>query len=106
MREERFFVVYTTIGEKEEARKIAYHLLRKRLIACANIFPIDSLYWWQGKIEKGREFGLFLKTKGSRYKALEKEVKKVHPYKIPCILAFEIKKGEKNYLHWIKSEVI
>ncbi len=100
-----FLIIYTTVGSLRDAQKIAQRLLEKRLIACANIFPLSSRYWWQGKIEKGKEFGLFLKTKMKRYKALEKELKEIHPYEVPCLLAFRVERGERNYLKWIEGEV-
>jgi len=54
----KFIFVYITNPTKKEAEKIARHLLEKHLIACANIFPIESFYWWKKKIESGRVFYL------------------------------------------------
>ena len=42
--------VYITCKDKKEARKISRFLLEKKLIACANIFPIESMYRWEGKM--------------------------------------------------------
>ncbi|MCK4938457.1 MAG: divalent cation tolerance protein CutA [Methanosarcinales archaeon] len=41
-----FIFIYITNPTKEEARKVAKHLLEKDLFTYANIFQIDSLYWW------------------------------------------------------------
>jgi len=102
---DKFIFVYTTVRSKGQAQKIAQILLKKRHIACANIFPITSLYWWQGKKTRAKEFGIFLKTRAKKYRDIERELKKIHPYQLPCILSWVINKGEKGFLGWIEEEV-
>ena len=58
-----FIMIYVTHKNKEDAEKIARHLLGKKLIACANIFPINSLYLWKGEIERSKEVVSIFKTK-------------------------------------------
>ena len=97
--------LYTTVGNKKDANRIANILLRKRLIACANIFPIHSQYWWQGKIQHDKEFGIVLKTLSKKYQKIEPEIKRIHPYECPCLVAFEIARGYKPYLAWIEDSI-
>lgn len=99
-------IIYTTVSQRRGVKRIVQYLLKKRYIACANIFLIESNYWWRGKIEKGKEFGLFLKTEEKNYEIIERELKKIHPYELPCILSFRVARGEKHYLKWIEEEVI
>ncbi len=94
--------IYITVKSKE-ARKIADTLVKKKLAACVNIFPITSIYRWKGKIVQDKESALFVKTKAHLYEDIEKEVKKLCSYEIPCILLSEIK-GHKPYLNWLKKE--
>jgi periplasmic divalent cation tolerance protein len=97
-------LVYIPNPTKKWAEKIAKFLLEKKLIACANIFEIDSFYWWQKNIEKAKEFLLIGKTIDKNYKKIKKEVEKIHPYKIPCVL--KIKAGvNERYLNWLKNEI-
>jgi periplasmic divalent cation tolerance protein len=96
-------LVYITNPTKRVAEKIAKILLEKKLIACANIFEIESFYWWQKKIERAKEFVLVGKTIEKNYKKIKKDVEKIHPYKIPCILKIKAEANEK-YLNWLKSE--
>ena len=70
-------LVYITCKDSKEAGRISMHLLRKRLITCANIFPIKSLYWWKGKIEKSKEALLILKTRKALQAKVEAEIKKL-----------------------------
>lgn len=99
-----FYVVYVTTKNEEEARKIANHLLEKRLVACANFFPIKSLYWWKGKIEKDNEAAIIMKTREGNIKNIITETKKLHSYDVPCIEFLPIEAGNPDYLEWIRSE--
>lgn len=99
-----FSFLYVTVGTEPEARKIAQFLLRKKLIACANIFPIFSLYWWKGKIQEGPEVVVILKTLPNKVKTVQQEIKNIHPYSIPCITEISVKPDEK-YGQWLREQV-
>ncbi len=97
-------LVYITNPTKKAAQKIAKDLLQKRLIACANIFPVESFYWWKGKIEKAKEFVLIGKTTEKNYGKIKKEIERIHPYEIPCVLKIKVEPNEK-FLAWLKKEL-
>lgn len=97
-------LVYITCKDKKEAERISLHLLRKRIIACANIFPIKSLYWWKGKIANDNENAIIAKTSNKNFNELEKEVKKIHSYAIPCILKINAV-ANKDYEAWANKEM-
>ncbi len=97
-------LVYVTCKDKKEAERIALHLLRKRLIACANIFPIKSKYRWKGKLINDNENAIIAKTSNKNFKELEKEVKKIHSYTIPCILKINAV-ANKDYEAWANKEL-
>ncbi len=101
----KFFTVYTTCPRKN-ARRIAKTLVTKRLAACANVFPIDSMYRWKGKLQNSKECGILFKTSSHALRSLMKALKKIHPYEVPCIVAWEIKESDSSYLDWIKGETI
>lgn len=100
-------VVLVTCGSLKEARKIARGVVGKRLAACVNIgtAPVESAYWWKGKVEVGREFLLMMKTVTSRLGELEKEVKKLHSYEVPEFVVMEIKAGSREYLGWVEESL-
>jgi periplasmic divalent cation tolerance protein len=97
-------VIYITCKNKAEAKKIGLYLVKKRLAACCNIFPIESIYWWRGRIVKDREVVLIVKTLKKNFKKIEKEVKKLHSYTIPCIFSLNISQVYSKYLQWLKRE--
>lgn len=98
-------LVYITNPTKEEAKKIAKYLIENKLIACANIFPIESLCMWEGKLADESEFVLLGKTKEENYKKIANEVEKVHSYAVPCILKIPMEANAK-YKNWLESELI
>jgi len=95
-------ILYVTHKDEKNARKIINHLMKKKLIACANIFPIKSVYEWEGKIVDEGEIVTLLKTSNKLYSTVEKEIKKIHPYKIPCIIKIDAK-ANNDYEKWIND---
>lgn len=96
--------IYITCQNKKEAKEIGIALIQKRLAGCCNIFPIESIYKWKNKIVKDKEVVLIAKTLKKNFEKIEKEVKKLHSYTIPCILEIPIKRGNLEYLNWLKKD--
>jgi periplasmic divalent cation tolerance protein len=97
--------IYTICASEEETQKITEALLRARLVACANWWPIRSFYRWKGKIEKEKETALLLKTQEKNFSKIEKIIKKLHSYSVPCICGWKVRKVSKNYLKWMNKEL-
>lgn len=95
--------IYITNPTKKDARKVAKRLLEKKLAACANIFPIQSLYKWQGRFVDEKEFVIIAKTAQQLFGKVKREVEKIHPYKIPCIAGISVE-ANKKFLKWVKDE--
>ncbi|SNQ61771.1 Divalent-cation tolerance protein CutA [Candidatus Methanoperedens nitroreducens] len=100
-----FSIIYITAGNSEEARRIGKKLIEERLAACVNIFPITSIYRWKDDIEESDEFGMIVKTKTEKVKEIEKRVKQLHSYEVPCVLSFDVGEGSAEYLKWIGESV-
>jgi len=97
-------LVYTVCKNKTEAKKIATMLIKLKLIACANYWPIESVYRWKNKIVNGQEVVMILKTRNNYYKKVESLIKKIHSYETPCILRINADQVEKKYLEWLFKE--
>ncbi|MEM0230859.1 MAG: divalent-cation tolerance protein CutA [Candidatus Woesearchaeota archaeon] len=98
-------LAYTTCPSKKNAEEIAELLISKKLVACANMFRIDSIYKWNGRVERAREYALILKTRASNFNSVKREIEKVHPYDVPCILKMEAE-ANKEYYRWLCSEIL
>ena len=106
MRETRFALVLVTVPDLKTARALAKACLESRGAACVNIIPrLESHYWWQGKIERGNELLLLIKTTVPKLRALEKCVLANHPYDTPEFVVLPISGGNKRYLDWISDSV-
>ncbi|MFW9929684.1 MAG: divalent-cation tolerance protein CutA [Candidatus Thorarchaeota archaeon] len=102
---EKFIFVYITNPDKETAKRIAKILLQNKLIACANIYNIDSLYCWEEKIADEIEFVLIGKTVESKYDAIIEKVQKNHPYSIPCVIKIPLQEINEPYAKWLTNEI-
>lgn len=96
-------VVFVTCGSVKEARTIARALVDAKLAACVNILPsaVESIYRWKGTVESAKEFLLVIKTARKRFAAVESEVRRLHSYEVPEIIALPIASGSREYLSWI-----
>ena len=95
-----------TCRNKKEASKISGALLDKRLISCASsISGVGSRFWWAGKIDSAREVMVIVKSSVKNFRKIEKEIKKLHSYEVPEIIAVPIIAGSADYLRWIGKSV-
>jgi periplasmic divalent cation tolerance protein len=103
----RKIVILVTCGSLREARTIARSLVERNLAACVNLLParVESVYRWKGKIESAKEFLLIIKTTRKRFAAVQAEVRRLHSYEVPEIIALPIAIGSQDYLRWIAESV-
>jgi periplasmic divalent cation tolerance protein len=102
-----FIVVLVTVGSTVEGDRLARALVEERIAACVNRLPgIHSIYRWQGKIEQSAEELLVIKTRKSRFAALEKRVRELHSYDVPEIIALPVVAGSEPYLNWLGEQAL
>lgn len=102
-----FVVIFVTFGSKREAESAAGSLLKKRLVACASIIgKVGSKFWWNGRIDSASETLAIFKTSRYNFRAVEKEVKRLHSYEVPEIIAVPIVALSKDYRRWLKDSVV
>ena len=98
--------VLTTCGSEKEARKIARGLVDARLAACVAATPgTVSVYRWKGAIEESAEWSLVIKTRRDLFPAVCAEIRRLHSYELPEILALQIVDGLPEYLDWMETEL-
>lgn len=96
--------IYVTVSSNAEAKELAKMLLEKKLIACANIFPIESIYFWNGQLQEDNEHAIIMKTQTKLVDEVIIELKKLHSYDVPCIVSWDVANGNKEYIAWVKEE--
>lgn len=97
-----FVVISCTVSSKQDADKISHALVKKKLAACVQtIEGITSTYFWKKKFCVDKEFLLIIKTRMKRMNDVIKELKRLHTYEIPEIIATPIIKGLPDYINWL-----
>lgn len=97
-------LIYITCKDNEEAKKISRHLLTKKLVACTNMHPIESMYPWEGKIQEDKEVVMIAKTMDRNYEKVKAEILKIHSYDVPCVIKLGCE-GNKEYTDWVERVV-
>ncbi|SMP66146.1 divalent cation tolerance protein [Desulfonatronum zhilinae] len=98
-------MVYMTAESMGQAKTVARELISNRLAACVNILDrMQSLYWWEGKVEESGEVVVLAKTRAELLPALAERVRAVHSYDCPCIVSWPLTDGHQPFLDWIGRE--
>ena len=98
-------LVYTTYPSIVEAEQAGRALVERRLSACVNILPgMISHYRWEGKIERGEETVMIIKTRASLAGDVSAAVKEMHSYSTPAILVIALESVDPAYHKWLLAE--
>jgi periplasmic divalent cation tolerance protein len=100
----KFFLVYVTCVNVDEAGTISEALIAEKLIACANIMPVmQAICLWQGELARSDEVVLLLKTSADKFEAVRRRVRELHSYQVPAIFALPIEAIDDDYAKWAKE---
>jgi periplasmic divalent cation tolerance protein len=100
-------VVFSTCGSEEEAAKVGRALVEARVAACVNIVPkIRSIYRWKGEVQDDSEWLLVIKSSRPLFDRLKAELRRVHSYEVPELLAIPVVDGSPEYLDWLNRELL
>jgi periplasmic divalent cation tolerance protein len=67
-------LVWLVLHEREAAVRVGRKLLEERLVAGYNLMPVESAFWWKGKILEGQETLMLLKTTTENTRAIDRQV--------------------------------
>ena len=98
-------VIFCTVPNKDEAKKISEALLKEKLAACVStVDKISSMFLWNEELCKENELLLIIKTKKELFDKIEAVIKAFHSYNVPEIIALPVILGSQDYLGWIEHE--
>jgi len=95
--------VITTLPSRELALDLARSLVERRLVACAQMREIESIYLWEGRLQQEPEVRLTLKAPEKHYEAIEAAILEQHPYELPAIHAIRLERVHAAYGDWIAA---
>lgn len=102
---EEILHITTTADKKETVETIGRSLVERRLASCAQIMgPIKSIYRWKGNVKETEEWVCVIKSRKSLYEKIEEEIRRLHPYELPEILAVGIENALPAYVKWVLDE--
>lgn len=97
-------ICWTTTSTLEQAQQLAHAAIEARLAACVQIdAPIESVYPWEGKVERDSERRLWLKTPAPLEPQLKDLIFQRHPYDTPQWVAVTADKVDEKYLKWAQE---
>lgn len=97
--------IFTTIDSAERAQAIAGALVERKLAACVQISEVESVYSWQGTVQREREFRIMAKTLAGRYADAEAAIRELHTYELPAIYAVPVTEVFAPYADWVAENV-
>jgi periplasmic divalent cation tolerance protein len=95
-------LIYMTVKDRDEAELIGKTLLEERLVACVNLIDsMESMFWWDGKVQQQKECFLLAKTEAEFVDTIIERVHALHSYECPCVVALPIENGNPAFLDWV-----
>jgi periplasmic divalent cation tolerance protein len=103
---ENILLVLTNVPDTETASLLAETLITQKLAACVNILsPCQSIYIWEGNVERANEIPMLIKTTQLQYDALQAAIIKAHPYELPEIISINVDGGLPQYFQWVTTQL-
>jgi periplasmic divalent cation tolerance protein len=96
--------VCTTVATLDEARAMAHRLVQRRLAACVQLSPIESIYRWDDAVQQEPEVRLLCKTTAAGAPALHAAIRALHPYAVPAIFAVDINDAHPPFAQWVAEQ--
>ena len=94
---------YVPFPDLKSAESTVEELLKLKLIACANIVPVKSAYFWLNEFRKDDEVLVLMKTRTEKEEILDNKISALHTYETPCI-ARTVLRCNKAYYDWVCAQ--
>lgn len=98
--------VIITASDAEWLQRFSKRLVEDRLSAAAHLGPIQTVYWWKGRVHDTTESRVALHTRSSLVPEIVARTNREHPYEVPCVAAIPIIDGNSEYIAWILGETL
>ncbi len=101
----RVVMIYTTCETTDEAKTIAHELVKRKLAACANIFPqMIAVFEWEGATQDGAEVAMIVKTRAVLAEQVIGDIRRLHSYDVPAVAVLEVTGGNPAFLDWVAKQ--
>jgi periplasmic divalent cation tolerance protein len=100
----KLLAIYTTVASRQEAQVLAKSLVERKLVACAQLSEIESLYTWDDEVKQENEVRILFKTTAAQYLTVEAAIRALHPYTLPAVHAVAIERVFEPYAIWVEAQ--
>ena len=98
-------VIFCTVPNKDDAKKISNAIINENLAACVStVDKVHSVFSWNGEVCSENEMLLIIKTRRDLFEKIEVVIRALHSYNVPEIIALPVIVGSDDYLGWIEHE--
>jgi periplasmic divalent cation tolerance protein len=97
--------VYTTCATSEEAEALGELIVREKLGACIDFWPISSVYHWEGDLRKISQIMIIVTTFESKLETLNDLISQHHSYSTPLIAGVDVRRINRAYKEWVMEEI-
>jgi len=97
-------IIYVTLNNNEEAKKIGRKILEHNLANCVNFFPITCIYNYKDEITEEPEVVLIIKTLEEKYSEIEKLIRGEIDYD-NFIGELNVNQINSNFEDWLQEVV-
>jgi periplasmic divalent cation tolerance protein len=97
--------LYTTFSNRDDAKSVIITLINEKLIACANISNIESIFYWKDKMCYQDEVSVIIKTTSALLSEVIARLESLHQYAIPCIANISLDGINQSFAKWVQDSV-
>jgi len=98
-------LIYSTCRDVEEARKLSKLFVEKKVVACVDMWPVESCYIWEGALKCENEYALLIKTNESKVQDVEDIIHQNHSYSVPVVATVDVRRVNRDYKEWMSGVV-
>jgi periplasmic divalent cation tolerance protein len=98
--------IYTTCENEKEAKLLGKLIIDKKMGACVDYWPINSMYNWEGKFEEVSQVMLMITTLEHKLEEVSDLISKHHSYSTPLIAGVDIRRMNRAYKEWMAEKIV
>ncbi len=95
--------IYTTCRDIGSARKLGKKIIEGKMGACVDMWPVESMYYWQGELQSTTQALLMVTTLEKNLQAVDDLMSAKHDYSVPMIAGVDIRRINHDYKEWMSQ---
>lgn len=96
--------IYTTCKNTDEAKSLGTMIIKEKLGACVDFWPIQSYYNWEGDLKCVDQIMLCITTFENKSEDVNELISQNHSYSVPMIATTDVRRINRAYKEWMTGE--